>query len=146
MDYSSSFLTSASPAIIFNAITKEIDKWWGRVDKPVDKIGDEFSIYFGETEWRFKIATYLQNEQVTWHCIKANHVHDGLQDIQKEWLNTTVDWEIQRKTGRTEITLTHNGLNKDLNCYEVCEAGWDYYLRTSLRNYLDNGNGTPFSG
>lgn len=143
MDYKSSFLTTANSEETFNAITKEINKWWGRVDNPVEKSGDEFSVYFGRTEWRFKILDYVKNETLTWHCVKANHIHDGLHDIQEEWLNTTVEWKIKQIEGKTEIKLVHKGLTHNLNCYEVCKSGWDYFLQSSLKNYLDNGKGTP---
>ena len=144
MDYKSSFLTDATPAVAFHAITKEVHNWWGKVDNPVEQVGDEFSIFFGDTEWRFEITTYNEDEQLTWQCIKANHLHEGLDDIKTEWLNTSVVWKITPVADQTEITITHNGLNQNLNCYEVCKAGWDYYLLTSLRQYLDNGSGTPY--
>lgn len=143
MDYQTSFSTSADRETSFYAITKEIDKWWGKVDNSVDKLGDEFSIFFGDTEWRFKINLYVPFEKVNWHCIKAKHVHDGLQNIQEEWLNTNVVWEITQVNDKVKITITHLGLNENLNCFEVCKAGWDYYISTSLRNYLETDVGNP---
>lgn len=144
MDYESTFLTVVNTRDAFSAITIEINEWWGKVDSPIDKIGDEFSIFFGETEWRFKIINYVKNEKLIWHCVKANHVHDGLHNIQDEWLNTTVEWEIKEVGSKTEVKLVHKGLRHNLNCYEVCKSGWDYFLQTSLKNYLDHGKGTPY--
>ncbi|MCW5518144.1 SRPBCC family protein [Muriicola sp. Z0-33] len=145
MDYQTSFLTSNDRRNSFDAITKGIDKWWGKVDNSVGKLGDEFSIFFGNTEWRFKITQYLPYEKVKWKCIKANHVHDGLQNIQEEWLHTEVEWDIKQAEEKTKITITHNGLNNQLNCYEVCKSGWDYFLLSSLKDYLEMGKGTPHS-
>jgi len=143
MDYKTSFLTSMDRNTSFYAVTKGIDKWWGEVDNSVRKLGDEFSIFFGNTEWRFKITQYVPFEKIKWHCIKANHVHKGLQNIKEEWLNTDVEWDIKEDGDKTKITITHNGLNNQLNCYEVCKSGWDYFLLSSLKNYLETGKGTP---
>ena len=145
MDYQTSFSTSASRETSFHAITKGIDKWWGKVDNAVDKLGDEFSIFFGDTEWCFKITQYVPFEKLKWHCIKANHVHTGLQDIQEEWLNTDVKWDLTKAEGKVKITITHKGLTEHLNCFEVCKSGWDYFLLTSLKSYLETGEGTPYN-
>jgi hypothetical protein len=143
MDYKTSFLTTVDRKASFFAITKEIDKWWGKVDNSVRELGDEFSIFFGNTEWRFKTTQYVPFEKIKWNCIKANHVHKGLQNIQEEWLNTDVQWNIKDHADKTKITITHNGLNNQLNCYEVCKSGWDFFLLSSLKNYLETGKGTP---
>ena len=144
MDYQTSFYTSADKERSFEAITKEINKWWGTVDHSVGKLGDEFSIFFGDTEWRFKITQYAPNERLKWTCIKAHHLHPGLQNIKEEWLNTEVDWHITEVEGKIKIAITHNGLMEGLNCYEVCKSGWDYYLLTSLKNFLETGTGSPY--
>jgi hypothetical protein len=145
MDYKTSFYTTSDKEESFKSITKRIDKWWGKVDNSVDKLGDEFSVFFGDTEWRFKVTQYIPLEKIKWSCIKANHFHAGLQDIKEEWLNTEVEWVITEAKDKTEITITHNGLIETLNCYEVCKSGWDYFLRTSLKNYLDKGEGSPYN-
>ncbi|SHJ80275.1 hypothetical protein SAMN04487911_13910 [Arenibacter nanhaiticus] len=90
MDYKTSSLTSSNRVSFFNAISKEIEKWWAKVDYSVNKVGDVFSIFFGETEWRFKITQYVPFEKIKWNCITANHVHEGLENILEEWLNTDV--------------------------------------------------------
>jgi len=143
MDYRTRIDTSANMNSCFCAITKEVDKWWGKVDNSVNKLGDEFSIFFGDTEWRFAITQYIPFKKVIWSCIKANHVHSGLEDIQEEWLNTEVEWIVTEAEHKTEITITHKGLTEHLNCYEVCKSGWDYFLLTSLKDYLETGKGSP---
>lgn len=144
MDYNSSMITTKKPDLVFKAITSEVDKWWGKVDQSVSKLGDEFSIFFGETEWRFEITNYDPNKTVIWNCIKANHHHDGLKNIQQEWLHTEIIWEFRSTKEGTSINLTHKGLHEQLNCYDVCKMGWDYYFKSSLKNYLETGNGNPY--
>ena len=143
MDYQTSFSTSADRKISFYAITKAIDQWWGKVDCSADKIGNVFSVYFGNTEWRFEIRQYVPFEKVQCHCIKAYHFHFGVHDIQEEWLHTDVLWDIAATENDTMITMTHKGLHRDLNFYDVCKSGWDYFIATSLKNYSETGTGNP---
>jgi len=56
MDYQTEVEIDTNIENCFKAITLEINKWWGIVDYPVTKEDDEFSIFFGETKWRFKIT------------------------------------------------------------------------------------------
>ncbi len=143
MDYKNLITTSANKEDSFNAIAKNVDKWWGKIDNSTSKIGDEFSIFFGKTEWRFKIIEYVPFEKITWHCIKATHIHGDFTDIEKEWLNSELHWKIMDNKGKTDISFFHNGLTSDLNCFDVCKTGWDFFISTSLKNYLESGEGNP---
>ena len=35
------------------------------------------------------------------------------------------------------LTLTHEGLTKEIECYDICEQGWNYYLDGPLKDYLE---------
>lgn len=92
MDYKNLITTSSSTEDSFYAISKNIDKWWGKIDNTVSKVNDEFSIFFGNTEWRFKIKEYVPFKKITWLCVKATHIHKNLTDIETEWLNSELHW------------------------------------------------------
>jgi len=143
MDYKTSIITSKDKEISFYAITTDLDKWWGKVDNSVTKKGDEFSVFFGNTEWRFRITQFVPFEKITWKCMKAIHIHDGLTGIEKEWLHTELFWEINEINEKTEITMRHKGLIPNLNCYAICQTGWEFFICTSLKNYLETGQGNP---
>jgi len=144
MDYKIEITTSADIKPCFYAIAREVDKWWGKVDNPISSIGEEFSVFFGKTEWKFRIDEYLQFKKITWKCIKANHVHDGLNNIEQEWLDSELFWSFISTNGKTNITLVHKGLTPNLNCYGVCKSGWDFFVSSSLRKYLETGKGNPY--
>ena len=61
-----------------------------------------------------------------------------------EWNGSKLRWEIQKQDKKTKITLVHEGLVSSLECYEVCEQGWDYFFVKSLKQYLNTGEGSPF--
>jgi len=144
MNYTQSIQTKATQKDAFLSIANKIDKWWGKIDNTISKVNDEFSIFFGNTEWRFKIIEYSEYEKITWKCIKANHVHKGLTDIKEEWLGTELYWVFKAGNGFTKISFIHSGLNSNLNCYEVCESAWNFFIPESLKNYLETGIGNPY--
>jgi hypothetical protein len=43
-----------------------------------------------------------------------------------------------------DLLFRHAGLSPQLECYDMCRAGWDQYL-PSLRDYIDTGTGNPYS-
>jgi len=144
MNYEKSVRVKTSQEKAFKAVAGEIDNWWGRVDNPVIKVGDEFSIFFGKTVWRFVITEFSPYNKITWKCIKAEHYHEGLTNIKEEWLNTDLYWTFEKNDYFVEISLLHKGLTPDLNCYKVCESAWDFFVPTSLKSYLETGRGSPY--
>lgn len=89
------------------------------------------------------ITEFTQHNKITWKCIKAEHFVEKLTNIEEEWLNTELFWKFKMDSDYVEISLTHKGLTPELNCYKVCEAGWNFFISTSLKNYLESGKGNP---
>ncbi len=42
-----------------------------------------------------------------------------------------------------QLSFVHKGLTPDLNCYEICDAGWTHFIINSLKQYLETGTGNP---
>ncbi|MEL6916183.1 MAG: SRPBCC domain-containing protein, partial [Bacteroidota bacterium] len=146
MDFQKTIKVKSTKEKAYKAITQEINQWWGNVDTDqVNKIGDEFSIYFEEnTEWRFSITKLNKFKEVHWKCIYANHSYGGVKGIKEEWLNSQVIFEF-KDLGNDEVELffEHKGLTPELNCYEMCDAGWTHFIVTSLKQFLETGKGAP---
>ncbi len=129
---------------VFEAITNHVQDWWGNTDKAFSAIGDEFTTSFDKTYWKFKIAELDPNSKIVWECIEANHVHDGYEKIQTEWEGTSVEWLIEQESpNKTILTFAHNGLEPNLNCYEVCTPAWEMFVTKSLKKFVETGRGTP---
>jgi len=146
MDFQKIFKINTTKEKVFEAATTGINKWWGNVDNElVNKVGDEFSIFFEEnTEWRFLISSLEKYNKVSWKCIYANHSFSGLKGIKEEWLNSEIDFEFKTITDdEIELSFTHNGLTPNLNCYEICSAGWTHFIANSLKQFLETGTGKP---
>lgn len=144
--YSRTISVAADPDAVYRAVTREISGWWGEQSKPFEAVGDIAAMTFdpNPTTWTFRARTLEPGRTVELECIDADHIHDGAPDsIRKEWVGTTLAWRIAPAGGKTEVVFTHDGLRPGLGCYDICVAGWDHFITSSLKSYLDGGSGTP---
>jgi hypothetical protein len=143
IDYQKSITVSNPADEVYSAITEHIQDWWSDdFSGAAAKKGDQYMIAFGGTRKTFGIAEAVPNEQVVWLCLKAYIDMEALKK-KDEWVGTRLIWTIASNDRGTTLTFLHEGLNKSFECYDVCEAGWDYFI-ASLYAYLTMGTGTPY--
>ena len=148
-NYRCDITTKASVESIYRALTTEFDRWWTAPDMPIKRVGDVARFGFPpmESYWTFKAVELVPNKLVVLSCIDAYHLHEGMPDKSKtEWLDTQIVWSIESGEQLNSLHFEHRGLAPDLLCYEVCSAGWDFFYRQSLQEYLDTGVGRPHVG
>jgi hypothetical protein len=61
-----------------------------------------------------------------------------------EWKNTKIVFEIPEGKNQTRIDMTHVGLVPGVECYSVCEVGWNQYVGESMPELLAAGKGILF--
>jgi len=145
MSYTQQVTIASSSEKVFKAITENVQKWWGNTDLTTRKIGDEFTTSFDKTFWKFRLLELIPKNKIVWQCIDARHIHKGYEGIEKEWIGTTVQWTIHSKSDEESIlTMQHNGLTPDLNCYEICTPAWDRFVTESLKRFVETGTGMPY--
>ena len=88
------------------------------------------------------VSEAFPNRSLVWKVAEANHDLEGITK-KDEWKGTTIKWKIAENEIGSKVTLIHQGLVPALECYEICEAGWGYFLG-SLKNYLETGRGYPY--
>lgn len=138
-NYTQTISAFTSKEAAFYAFTRHVEKWWGTVDHPAHQVGDVFKVSFGEAFWTFKIIQLQKFDRVSWECIEAHQVHEGLEDMGEEWLKTKLHWEILQKDNQAiEIHFVHEGLVPEFACFKVCATGWDFYITERLKSYLEN--------
>lgn len=143
--YTREITVSNEPNAAYQALTASFDKWWTTDCNSISSIGDEITFRFGSTYWVMRATNLVPSNLVELECIEAHHLHDGLpSSIHSEWQGTKLKWKIEGHGGQTKILLVHDGLVPSLDCYDVCEQGWDYFFVYSLKKYLNTGKGTPF--
>jgi len=141
--YSTEILISAKPESVFKAITKDIDKWWTELSNQALQVGDQLVVRFEKTtSWVMTVSEAFPNRSLVWKVAEANHDLGGITK-KDEWKGTTIKWKIVRNETGSKVTLTHQGLVPALECYEICQAGWGYFLG-SLKHYLETGKGYPY--
>jgi hypothetical protein len=141
--YTREIIVSNTPDAAYRALTSEFGKWWTESSGPINAAGDKVTFRFDPTYWTMRSTKLLPNTIVELECIEAHHIHEGLPaSIRKEWEGTKLIWNIQQQGDNTKITFVHD-LIPSLNCYKICEMGWDHFFVSSLKQYLDSGEGTP---
>lgn len=79
---------------------------------------------------------------VHWVCVDAEHP-PGVSSDRRDWIGTEITFEIEEMAaGKTQLMFTHIGL-PPLECYDTCSTIWDFYIRMSLKSYVENGRGEP---
>lgn len=142
--YQNNFEAKSSVSAVYTALTKQIPKWWTEdFTGYSDKLYDEFTVRFSTTFKTMKVIDLKPNERVIWTCI------DTLIDIPElqnktEWKGTTIIWEFNKDAKETGISMTHLGLTPKVECYNICEKGWESFLE-SLKSFLETGKGMPYT-
>jgi len=137
-------ITVTKPADeVYAAITRHIADWWSDdLTGETAHAGDQYDIAFGKTKKTFSIIEAVPNSRVVWQCDKA-YIDMASLTNKAEWVGTKLIWTISADSQATTLNFSHEGLNQSFECYNVCEAGWDYFI-DSLYAFLTTGSGTPY--
>lgn len=142
--YTTELLISVQPESVYDAITRHIDQWWTVLSNQAVQVGDQLTVRFeGNTSWVMTVIAARPNRTLAWKVADAHHDLDGI-TVKDEWGGTTIKWEISEHEAGSRIVFIHEGLVPELECYDICHAGWDYFLG-SLKDFLETGSGNPFT-
>jgi hypothetical protein len=143
--YACSFTLKAPGKEIFNCITSRLSDWWTTdIEGSTKKSGDIFTVHFGTTYKTMKVTDLIPHETIVWKCLDSHIDLARLKD-KNEWKGTKIVWEIYTESDSTKITMTHVGLNPDIECFDECQKGWEFFLHESLYKLLTTGKGQPYS-
>jgi hypothetical protein len=134
-------------AITVNASTEEVMKkisqinfWWKKdFSGNARKFNDKFTVPFGEPSFvDFIVSEFVPDKKVVWKVTDCYlpWFHD-----KKEWNNTEVVFELSEENGKTNIDFTHIGLVPEVECYDVCEKGWNGHFN-NLVKFINDGKRT----
>lgn len=140
-DYTISLTVNGSAHDVFNSINNVTAWWTGDLEGSSQKLGDEFTVRFDDVHVSTqKLIEVIPDQKVVWLVTKSklNFIED-----QQEWDNTTISFEIIGQDNKTQIHFTHTGLVPEIECYNDCAKGWDYFIKGSLFKLLTEGKGTP---
>jgi hypothetical protein len=139
--YTTRFTVNQTPAEVFAAVTN-VRGWWSEdIEGSTDILGAEF--FFRSSDLHRstqKITELIPGTKVVWHVVDSQiaFVTDTT-----EWTGTEIVFEITRQGDRTELSFTHIGLIRAIECYGSCADAWGFYINHSLLVLITTGTGKP---
>ena len=139
-DYHCSITANVNAKEAFDRINN-VTGWWAKnFEGQSQKTGDVFTVRFGETFVTFKITEAIGNKKIVWQVTDC--YIPKLSD-KTEWNGTSVVWEISSDKNSTTVDMTHIGLVPGIECFAMCENGWNRHVKGSLLNLLTENKGQP---
>ena len=118
----------------------DVPAWWSEnFEGHCQAEGDVFTVRFGKIYKTFKV-TELSVDRMVWEVIDCHM--PWLSNIT-EWNGTRVVWEVSTSGDGTSVSMTHIGLVPEVECYNDCRKGWNYYFEQSLLQWITEGKGMP---
>jgi uncharacterized protein YndB with AHSA1/START domain len=103
--------------------------WWTRECQ----ISSSEHVYsFTDVSARFRVDR-AEPRKVVLRCVE---------DRGMGWLGSTLAYTLAPAGAATRFTLEHTGI-RDAKVCEVCTRGWTFFV-ASLKNLIENGEGTPY--
>jgi len=140
-NYTATITVDQSPQEAFDAI-RNVRGWWSEeITGSTDKLGDEFNYHYQDMHrCTMKLVELVPSRKVTW--LVTDNFFSFTED-KTEWKNTKIVFDIAKKSTKTEIHFTHEGLVPAYECYNVCSDAWGSYIRGSLKSLIETGKGSP---
>jgi len=124
------FSVDASPEAAYTAINNPRGWWSTDITGDTAAVGDEFTYVYEDIHRSTQRVTELvPGTRVVWHIVEGylNFTKDPA-----EWTGTDVVFEIAPVGDQTRVRLTHVGLDPEIECFDACTKGWEYYAGQEL--------------
>ena len=141
--FQQSLILEATPATVYAALTtaEGLRGWWTQDCDVATAVGGTIHLRFGPNRKDMRIEQLQPGREVCWLCTGA---HIARLARKGEWVGTRLVFRITPdEHGRTQLDFEHVGLVPALECYELCNGGWRYFL-DSLHRFVETGRGTPY--
>ncbi|PWT96763.1 MAG: SRPBCC domain-containing protein [Bacteroidetes bacterium] len=119
----------------------QINHWWKNdFSGRAEKLNDTFIVPFTAPSFvDFIVSEEIPGKKLVWKVTDC--FLPWFQD-KKEWNNTEVVFELSENKGKTRIDFTHVGLVPQMECFEVCQNGWNGHIN-ALMKFINEGIGIP---
>lgn len=142
-NYTAAFSVNQSPEVVFAAMCNPRAWWSEAIVGETDRANAAFYYHYKDSHrCTFLVTELVPSRKLVWHVL-----HNDFTFIRdkREWNDTDVVFEITEKHDETELRFTHVGLVPEDECFNACSDAWDIFIKTSLRNLITTGKGTPLS-
>jgi len=121
----------------------QVKDWWIRdTVGPTTAPSDSFTVNIN-TEGSFVRFTVIEakpGSRYVWHvddCFLPWFAD------KKEWNGTDVIFDIAPTKVGSSVSMVHRGLTPEVECYDICNSGWEGNFMKSLQKLITEGVGTP---
>ncbi len=127
------------PDTVLAALTsaESVSEWWGPTTGSAEPGGTLVVSFEGNKQEIVIHVAPAEKGRVVWQVESA--------PLTPEWAGTTIVFELAPSGAGTTMHFRHDGLTPELECFDMCHAGWTHYL-ASLLGYVDRGEGEPYVG
>jgi hypothetical protein len=139
-DYHKSITTTVSAEEAFTKISS-VTWWTANFTGSAKNLNDVFTMQLGESTLTLQVVEVVPNKKLVW--LVTDCYMPWLKDTT-EWKNTQIVFEISEGKHQTRIDMTHGGLVPGVECYNVCEGGWNRHLE-DLTAWLETGICSPLT-
>jgi uncharacterized protein YndB with AHSA1/START domain len=135
-DFESTKALSALPEKVIAALrtVEGITDWWGPTTGSAE-IGGTFEVSFQEHKQVIVLHVEESEEGLVVWTVKET-------PRTPEWVGTSIAFDVAASRDGSTLHFRHHGLTPQLECFDMCHAGWTHYLG-SLVSYVDTGEGQP---
>ena len=141
-DFTAVLNLPANPATVSALFTSAagVSRWWGPTEGD-GAVGGTLAVSFGDYGVNTMRVLEAGPTRVVWETIESNGTTGTAH--QREWLGTTVEFDIVPAGTGTELRFRHVGLHPHLECWDDCVTGWTHFM-ASIQSLAETGTGTPF--
>lgn len=134
-DYRKSITTTVPAEEAFTRISSARSWWTTNIKGSAKNLNDVFTMFTDRDTVTLQVVEAVPNKKLVW-LVTDCQMH-WLKDTA-EWKNTQIVFEISEGKDQTRIDMTHIGLVPEVECYDVCEPGWNHHLK-DLTTWLETG-------
>jgi uncharacterized protein YndB with AHSA1/START domain len=129
-------IQSASPEAVCKALSTidGLRGWWTDDTTGDSRVGGVITFRFGDSAFFDMTVLDLQPaRRVLWQVL----------DGPKEWIGTTVGFDLKKEDGYTIVLFRHAGWKAPTESMHHCSTKWAIFMM-SLKSLLETGKGAPF--
>ena len=137
-NFTATIEVAKSPQHVFNCIT-DVTNWWSKdFEGSSSKLNDEFIIHHPNQHYsKQKLIEVLPGKKIVW--LVTDSTLYWLEKNKQEWTNTRMIFEISNTGDKTVLRFTHEGLVPEMECYAMCEKGWNMIIKDWLFHFVTVG-------
>jgi hypothetical protein len=136
--YHKSITTTVSAEEAFTKISNVSTWWTPNIKGSAKHLNDVFTMRTERDTVTLQVVEVIPDKKLVW--LVTDCQMSWLKD-PTEWKNTHIVFEISEENQQTRIDMTHIGLVPAVECYNVCEPGWDSHLK-DLTTWLETSTET----